>query len=139
MCDYFRPITLQERSTMINPDVEKPIYHTDYPKLIEITQFDLEDCFKWLYDCGLKGSTADKHYAIFKLAFDRAVRKKIITKLENPMVDVPKPKIEPYIPDYYKPSKLKQLFDIVRDDIIEIPILFAGTYALRRSEILGIK
>ena len=139
MTDYFRVITLQERSTMMNPDVEKPIYYEHEPKLIEITQFDIEDYFKWLYDCGLKGSSADKHYTFFKLSFDRAVRKKIIKKNDNPITDVPKPKIEPYIADYYKPSELKMLFDIVKDDIVEVPVLFAGTYGLRRSEVLGIK
>lgn len=137
--DYFRSIALEERTTMMNPDVERAIYYDHMPKLIEITQFDLEDFFKWLYDCGLKGSSADKYYTIFKLSFARAVRKKIIKKIDNPMPDVPKPKIEPYIANYYKPSELKRLFDIVRDDIIEVPVLFAGTYGLRRSEVLGIK
>ena len=137
--DYFRVITLQERSTMMNPDVERPIYYKHIPKLIEITQFDIEDYFQWLYDCGLKGSSADKHYTFFKLSFARAVRKKIIKKMDNPMTDVPKPKIEPYIADYYKPSELKALFDIVKEDIIEVPVLFAATYGLRRSEVLGIK
>ena len=124
---------------MINPDVERPIYYENVPKLTDITQFDIEDFFKWLYDCGLKGSSADKYYTFFKLSFARAVRRKIINKMDNPMLDVPKPKIEPYIADYYKPSELKMLFDIVKGDIIEVPILFAGTYGLRRSEILGIK
>ena len=137
--DYFRVITLQERTNMMNPDVERPIYYENIPKFIEITQFDIEDFFEWLYDCGLKGSSADKYYTVFKLSFDRAVRKKIIKKLDNPMTDVPKPKIETYIADYYKPSELKTLFNIVKDDIIEVPILFAGTYGLRRSEVLGIK
>lgn len=139
MCDYFREITLQDRSSMMNPDIEKPIYYDHTPKLIEITQFDIEDYLQWLYSCGLKGSSADKHYEFFKLSFARAVRKKIIKKEDNPMTDIPKPKIEPYIADYYKPSELKKLFDIVKDDIIEVPILFAGTYGLRRSEVIGIK
>ena len=103
--DYFRSIALEERTTMMNPDVERAIYYDHMPKLIEITQFDLEDFFKWLYDCGLKGSSADKYYTIFKLSFARAVRKKIIKKIDNPMPDVPKPKIEPYIANYYKPSE----------------------------------
>ena len=137
--DYFRAIPLQERAAMKDPDVERPIYYKHNPKLLEITQFDIEDFFKWLYDCGLKGSSADKYYTIFKLSFARAVRRKIIKKMDNPMADVPKPKIEPYIPDYYKPSELKTLFDIVKDDIIEVPVLFAGIYGLRRSEVLGIK
>ena len=139
MTDYFRVITLQERSTMMNPDVERPIYYDHVPKLMEITQFDIEDYFQWLYDCGLKGSSADKHYTIFKLSFTREVSKKIIKKMDNSMTDVLKPKIKPYIADYYKPSELKMFFDIVKDDIIEVPVLFAGTYGLRRSEVLGIK
>lgn len=55
------------------------------------------------------------------------------------MTDVLKPKSDPYIADYHKPSELKRLFDIVKDDIVEVPVLFAGTYGLRRSEVLGIK
>lgn len=49
------------------------------------------------------------------------------------MTDVPKPKIEPYIADYYKPSELKMLFDIVKDDIIEVPVLFAGTFVIKHT------
>lgn len=139
MCDYFREITLQDRASMMNPNIEKPIYYDHTPRLAEITQFDIEDYLQWLYDCGLKGSSVDKHYEFLKLVFARAVRKKIIKKQDNPMADVPKPKIDPYIADYYRPSELKKLFDIVREDIIEVPILFAGTYGLRRSEIIGIK
>lgn len=139
MSDYFREITLQDRASMMNPEIDRPIFYDHSPKLLEITQFDLEDYLQWLYACGLKGSSADKHYEFFKLVFARAVRKKIIKKEDNPMTDVPKPHIDPYIADYYKPSELKQLFDIVKDDIIEVPILFAGTYGLRRSEVIGIK
>lgn len=120
MTDYFRVITLQERSTMMNPDVERPIYYDHVPKLMEITQFDIEDYFQWLYDCGLKGSSADKHYTICKLSFTREVRKKIIKKMDNSMTDVLEPKIEPYIADYYKPSELKMFFDIVKNHIIEV-------------------
>lgn len=36
MTDYFRVITLQERSTMMNQDVERPIYYDHVPKLMEI-------------------------------------------------------------------------------------------------------
>ena len=139
MSDYFRAIPKEERVTMMNPDIDRPIFYKHDPKLVEISQFDIEDYFQWLYDCGLKGSSIDKHYTIFNLTFARAVRKKIIDKINNPMTDVEKPKIEPYIPEYYKPSELKQLFDIIRDNVIEVPILFAGIYGLRRSEVIGIK
>ena len=36
---------------MVNPDIERPIYYEHEPKLMEITQFDIEDFFQWLYDC----------------------------------------------------------------------------------------
>lgn len=139
MSDYFRIIPINERGSMMDPNIERPIYYKEVPKLINITQFDIEDYMKWLYDCKLKGATVDKHYELFKLVFARAVRKKIITREFNPMLDIPKPHVEQYIADYYRPSELKTLFDIVRGDIIEVPILIAGTYGLRRSEILGIK
>lgn len=137
--DYFRVIPLNERPFMMNPEIERNIYYNSVPKVLEITQFDIEDFMQWLADCNLKGSSRDKYYVLFQLVFARAVRKKLIKNENNPMTNVPKPHIDPYIPDYYKPSELKILFDIVKDDILEVPILFAGTYGLRRSEILGLK
>lgn len=137
--DYFRVITLNERCFMMDSNIERPVYYETVPKMVDITQFDIEDFFSWLYECNLKGSTVDKYYELFNLVFARAIRKKIIRKVNNPMTDIPKPHIDPYIADFYKSSELKRLFEIVRDDILELPILLAGTYGLRRSEVIGIK
>jgi len=137
--DYFRFIPENQKCMMMDSNIERPIFYETTPKIIQITQFDIEDFFRWLYDCKLKGATVDKYYELFNLVFARAVRKKIIRKIHNPMIDIPKPHIDPYIADYYKSSELKKLFEIVRDDILELPILIAGTYGLRRSEVIGLK
>lgn len=139
LCDFFRVIPLNERKNMVNPDIEKPIYYVTTPKLVEITQLDIEDFIKWLYDAGLKGSTVDKYYEFLKLVLDRAVRRKIIDKGKNPITDVKKPHIDRYIPSYYKPRELNQLIDGCKSSVIRIPLLFAAYYGLRRSEALGIK
>ena len=39
----------------------------------------------------------------------------------------------------YNKSEILNLFDILKDDPIELPVKFASYYGLRRSEILGIR
>lgn len=88
---------------------------------------------------GLTGATADKYYTFYTKLMKRAVRLHIIKKSENPMQDIEKPKILPYIGKFYSPEELNVLINIVKDDILEVPILLGAIYGLRRSEILGIK
>ena len=135
--NFFTPI--EELEKVMNEEVKR---RTKYKKQIiisNVTQFDMEDFFNWLYDCGLKSSTVKKYYTLFSLIFDRAIRQKIFTLDTNPMKDIKKPVVKPYIADFYSSKELKELFDIVVGDVLEIPIILAVHYGLRRSEVLGIK
>ena len=40
-----------------NEDIKRPKYYARELKISEVTQFDIEDFYKWLYDCKLKGSS----------------------------------------------------------------------------------
>ena len=39
----------------------------------------------------------------------------------------------------YTEAEINELFDILKDDVIELPTLFGGYYGLRRSEIIGLR
>lgn len=135
--NFFTPYN--ELKKVMDQEVKRK---TKYKKLLtiaNITQFDLEDFFSWLYNCDLKSSTVKKYYTLFSLVFDRAIRQKIFTLDTNPMKDIKKPVVKPYIADFYTSKELKQLFEIAKGDVLEIPIIIAVHYGLRRSETLGLK
>ena len=66
----------------------------------------------------------------------RAIRLKIFTLDTNPMKDIKKPTVAPYMAEYYSAKELNIVFDIFQGDKIEIAVLLAGLYGLRRSEAL---
>ena len=119
-----------------NEDVERPQYYERELKISEVTQFDIEDFYKWLYDCGLKGSSVAKYHVLLNLVMKRAIRLKVFTLENNPMRDVEKPTIEPYTADYYTAKELSVLLEVMKNEKIFIPVVFAIFYAVRRSEAL---
>lgn len=135
--NFFSPLSVLDK--IMNGDVKRNVYYDKPPKICDITQFDIEDFYKWLFDCGLKGSTVAKYHMLLSLIFKRAVRLKIFTLDTNPMKDIEKPKIVPYTADYYSPQELNTLFEIVKGHTLEIPVILAAYYGMRRSEVLGLK
>lgn len=50
-----------------------------------------------------------------------------------------RPKKEVFYCDFYNKDQLIELFELVKGTDIEFPVLIAGYYGLRRSEVLGLK
>lgn len=122
-----------------NEDIERPKYYKEELKIVEVTQFDIEDFYSWLYKCGLKGSSVLKYHILLGLVMKRSIRLKIFTLETNPMKDIEKPSVAPYTADYYTAQELNILFDIVKGEKIEMPVVLASFYALRRSEAIGVR
>lgn len=57
----------------------------------------------------------------------------------NPADRVERPQKNVFVPEYYNAQELEQLFRAIRNDPLEIPILLAAFYGMRRSEALGLK
>ena len=104
----------------------------------QITADDLEDFYDYLRDeCNLKNASVDHYNDNISSAFKSLLKKKLVrynpTDLVDPIVvDV----VE--VPTYNK-SEILQLFEILKGDTIELPVLFDGFYGLRRSEIIGLR
>ena len=138
--NFFTPIEeLKKTNKVMNEEIERKIYYKKQLTISEISQLHIQFFYDWLYDCGLKGSTVDKFYTLFQKIFKRCVRLHILKKAENPMIDIEKPKIAPFTGQFYSPEELNQLFTIIKGNVLEVPILLASYYGLRRSEVLGLK
>src|SRR5699024_158284 len=57
----------------------------------------------------------------------------------NPADNIKLDKSEQYIASYYNKEELEKLFDVAKGSIIELHILLASYYGLRREEVCGLK
>lgn len=58
---------------------------------------------------------------------------------ENPIEQVEKPEKNRFVGSYYTPDEVNQLIALTKVTKLEIPILFACFYGLRRSECVGLR
>ena len=103
----------------------------------EITSELIDKFFTYLsLDCNLK-NTSIKHYRNqISVAFEQLDKKNIMSK---PTKGIETLKQETFMPETYNMQELNQLLKIIKNDVIEIPVLLATYYGLRRSEAVGLK
>lgn len=115
-----------------NKDEKKHIY-----KVWEITPELIDEFFTFLsVDCKLK-NTSIKHYRNqISVAYELLDKKQVMTK---PTKGIEELKDEVFTSEVYTMEELNKLLEIMKDDVIEIPVLLAAYYGLRRSEAVGLK
>lgn len=106
-------------------------------KLNKVKPIDIQRYYADKVNQGLSPNTVIKHHGIIRTSLQYAVKTKLIKENVADLVD--KPKKERYYASFYTLDELNALFSVVKDTIIETPVLFAAYYGLRRSEILGLK
>ena len=105
--------------------------------LKELKPYHIQNFYNELFKLGLKGNTVLRYHANIRKALQRAVNMELI--LSNPADKIEKPKAEKYVGKFYTREELQKLFTALKGTTIEIPVLLASYYGLRRSEVLGLK
>ena len=85
----------------------------------------------------VKPNTVIHYHAIIRLALCYARKMGYIK--ENPIEQVEKPEKNRFVGSYYTPDEVNQLIALTKVTKLEIPILFACFYGLRRSECVGLR
>lgn len=113
-------------------------YNGDYKYTVrDVNNAVLDDFFTYLaVDCNLKNSTILHFKNLFSVAYDNLDKKNI---KRNPIVGIEKISEQVFIPKTYNMKELNELIKIFKGDVIEIPVLLAIYYGLRRSEAIGLK
>ncbi len=121
-----------EKNNTHNKKAQKHIY-----TVAEITSETIDEFFTYLsLDCKLK-NTSIKHYRNqISVAFELLDKKNIMPK---PTKAIERLKEEVFMPETYNMQELNKLLKIIKNDVIEIPVLLATYYGLRRSEAVGLK
>ena len=85
----------------------------------------------------LKATSVIKQHANMHKALKYAVKLDLIPG--NPVDKVERPKLQKYMASYYTAQEMEELFQAARGSRLELIILFAAFYGLRRSEVLGLR
>ena len=85
----------------------------------------------------IKPQTVKRYHANIHKALKEAVELDLIQV--NPADNIKLDKSEQYIASYYNKDDLEKLFEVAKGSIIELHILLASYYGLRREEVCGLK
>lgn len=106
--------------------------------LENLTALDIECFYKYCFNVlAVKGTTVQRYHANIHTALKYAVRHDLIAA--SPMEKVARPKAQQFAGAFYSVEEVEQLFEAVKGDPAEFPILMAAFYGLRRSEIMGLR
>ena len=97
----------------------------------------IQDYYQYELKLGLTANTVIHRHANIRKALQYAFQLHLIKS--NPADRVERPKKEKYIASYYNPEELSTLFGVSKGDPMELAIILAAFYGLRRSEIVGLK
>ena len=78
-----------------------------------------------------------KHHVLIRMALEHASKMRMVR--ENVADLVEKPKQQKYIASFYSQEEIIRLLEVIKDETIEIPAMFAVYFGLRRSEVVGVK
>lgn len=85
----------------------------------------------------VSANTAIHYHANIRKALQYALKTELI--LSNPADLVERPKIVPYVASFYNAEEMNHLLSIIKGAKIELAIILASFYGLRRSEVVGLK
>lgn len=114
-------------------------YFTEHPiKLKDLEPIHIQNFYNVLMEeYNLCANTVIHHHALIRKCLDYAFKMNVI--VSNPADKVQRPKKVQFINSFYNESELNKLFEISKNDSLELIILITAFYGLRRSEVLGLQ
>lgn len=117
-----------------------PYFDDRFPglKLRKVTPKHIQDYYT--YEMNVQGVTANTvihRHANIRKALQYAVRTGLLDY--NPADRVERPKKEQFAGSIYNDKELGQLFEVTKGDPIELGVILAAFYGLRRSEVVGLR
>lgn len=117
-----------------------PYFDARFPTLTlsQITPKHIQDYYTWeMTENDVSANTVIHRHANIRKALQYAFKTGLIDI--NPADRIERPKKVKYVGSTYNDQELEQLFTVTKGDLIELPVMLAAFYGLRRSEVLGLK
>lgn len=117
-----------------------PYFNEFHPNLLlcEVTPKHIQEYYTFeMEERGVSANTVIHRHANIRKALQYAYKMGIIDS--NPADKIQRPKKTKYIGKYYNEDELATLFEKVKGDYLELAVILASFYGLRRSEVIGLK
>ena len=105
-------------------------------RLTEVTAADIQKFYLVQLE-RVSANSVIHYHAIIHRAMKYAVKTDLI--ISNPVDKVDRPKKNEFQGSFYTEDEIQDLFEVARGTKLELPIVLAAFYGLRRSEVLGLK
>mgnify|MGYP002538848142 CR=1 FL=1 len=97
----------------------------------------IQEYYQQELNAGLSANTVIHRHANIRKCLQYAFQIGLIKS--NPADRVERPRKAKYVATIYNQDELETLFNVVRGDPIELAVILAAFYGLRRSEVVGLK
>ena len=117
-----------------------PYFQTHHPNLHlrDVTPKHIQDYYTYeMKENGVSANTVIHRHANIRKALQYAFKTELIAS--NPADKIERPKKIKFEGSICNAAELAQLFEIVKGDPVELGVILAAFYGLRRSEIVGLK
>jgi len=117
-----------------------PYFDDHFPHLLlqNVTPKHIQDYYTYeMYENGVSANTVIHRHANIRKALQYAFRIGLINS--NPADRVQRPKKIRFEPDPYNTEELDVLFEAVKGTSLELGVILAAFYGLRRGEVVGLK
>lgn len=115
-----------------------PYFQKTGVKLGELTALDIERFYEYCFNrLKVKGSTVQHYHANIHKAVKYAIRHDLISS--NILEKLDRPKSEAFVGSFYSIAEIETLFEVIKGDPVEFPVLMAAFYGLRRSGVMGLR
>lgn len=105
--------------------------------LDEVKAIHIQTFYNDEFNSGLSANTIKHYHANIHKALKYAVKMNLVSVNESEKTELPK--MNKFEAAFYNQNELEQLFRLFRGDRMELVVLIAAYYGLRRSEIIGLK
>ena len=113
-----------------------PFFHPKALKLSEVQARHLQQFYNYKLE-SVKPATVIYYHGILQTALQYAYKMDMV--VQNVARKVDKPKLNDYEPVFLSAEEMEKLFEALKGDKLELPVMLAAFYGLRRGEVLGLK
>ena len=114
-----------------------PYFEGKNLKLDDLRPIDIERYYSYLlHETNLSPNTVIKHHQVLRRCLEYAYKNRFVTENICNYVDKPRKQFSEY--SFLELDDINELLRAVKGHKLEIPVVFAVYYGLRRSEILGL-
>ncbi|MBR1753033.1 MAG: site-specific integrase, partial [Ruminococcus sp.] len=106
-------------------------------KLTDVTALELQRFYNDMFSAGRSANTVKHYHANIHKALKYALKMNLVSCNESEKTE--RPKLEKFEATFYNAKELERLFTAFRGDRMELVVLIAAYYGLRRSEIIGLR